>query len=261
MAPSLPVALSITWSDAPRQQLTLDFDFEHPLTPEQSADLQRLVNVFVAVGSYGGFASVNAPPPESSMNLAQTNLTVLSQPSFVLEAQQVDVRAFQLLRNALWRWSSRNPAIRALQITDRTSQARAQSVELVQPTWITEIRAYPPQSELVRIRVEHDDPSDYQKERRCVVEFGRPIPNEVFATVAEPIAAWAALMSEGAYAPPVRPPFEAEVWLENVGPYDEYSVELALSLFEASEASWYTLMNCLEHYSALRERIMLATIE
>lgn len=260
MAPSQPPGLAITWSEASHQQLVLDFDLERPLTPEQSADLQRLVNVFVAVGSYGGFARLNAAPSESSMNLAEVNLTTPSRPSFVLEARQVDVRALQLLRNALWRWAARNPAIRTLQITDRTSPSRAQSVKLVQPTWTTEIAAYPPQSELVQIRVEHDDPGDYRKERRCVVEFGRRIPKQVVATAAEPMAAWAALLYNGAYAPPVRPPFEAEVWLENVGPYDERSMELVLSLFEASEASWYTLMNCLDRYSTLTERIVLATI-
>jgi hypothetical protein len=261
MAPSQPPTLSITWSDAPRQQVALDFDFEQPLTPDQAADLQRLVSVFVRVGSYGGFARINAPPPESSMNVAEANITVPSRPWFVLEARHVDVRALQLLRNALWRWSARNAAIRALRITDRTSRTRAQSVELVQPTWTTEIPAYPPQSELLQIRVEHDDPGDYQKQRRCVVEFGRRVPHEIFSTAAEPIAAWAALLFEGAYAPPVRPPFEAAAWLENLGPYDEYSVELAFSLFEASEAAWYTLMNCLEHYSVLTERVVLATIE
>ena len=61
--------------------------------------------------------------------------------------------------------------------------------------------------------------------------------------------------------PPVKPSFEAEVWQENLGPYDEYSVELAFSLFEASEAAWYTLLNCLERYSRTTERVVLVTIE
>lgn len=261
METSSPPPLSITWSDAPRQQLALDFEFEQGLTPERSTDLQRLINVFAGVGAHGGFARIHAAPPESSMRLTQANLTEPERPSFVLEAEQVDIRALQLFRNSLWRWSANNQAIREVRITDRTSQVRAQSVELVQPTWTTEIPAYPPQSEHVRIRVEHGDPADYQKERRCVIEFGRRVPNEVFTTAAEPIAAWAALMYEGAYATPVRPAFEAQAWLQNLGPYDEYSVEVAFSLFEASEASWYTLMNCLERYSALTERIVLATIE
>jgi hypothetical protein len=111
------------------------------------------------------------------------------------------------------------------------------------------------------MRVEREDPADYQKERRCVVEFGRPAPRDVFESLLGRLGEWVELLGHGAYGPPVKTAFEAEVWQENLTAYDAYSVELAFSLFEASEFAWNTLLNCLQHYSLTVEPIVLVTIE
>jgi hypothetical protein len=250
--------LSISWTNAVLQELVLQFELEQPPTPEQLGDLERLVASFVAVGSYGGFVRESVSPSMSSMRLMRKNLSSATQPAFLLSAQQVDVRAFQLLRHGAWRWSARAQAVRSVAVVDGTS---GQAVQLPDATWTTEEAAYPPQSRALQIRVEMEDPADYHKQRRCVVEFARPVPDEIFKSAISPIAAWVALANEGVYGPPVKPSFEAEVWQENLGPYDEYSVELALSLFEASEAAWNTLLNSLECCSRTTERIVVVTIE
>jgi hypothetical protein len=260
MSPSAP-PLSMTWTNAALQELVLQLELEQPPTPEQFSDLEKLVASFVAMGGYGGFVRETVSPFESSLRIVQTNFSSPTKPAFLLEALQLDVRAFQLLRHGAWRWSARAQGVKAITVDDRTRGAAARPVQLPDPTWNTEEMAYPPSSQLIQFRIERGDPADYQKERRCVVEFGRVVPNGVFESAIIPIGAWVALANEGAYGPPVRPSFEAEVWQENLGPYDEYSVELALSLFEASETAWNSLLNCIERYSHSTERVALVTIE
>lgn len=261
MIPRLAPPLSISWTNAVSQELVVRFELEQPATAEQLDNLQKLVASFVAVGSFGGFARELVSPSESSLTLARFNPSFPMQPTFLLNAQQIDVRAFQLLRNGAWRWSGQAQGLRSITVLDLTPVQHTDPIQLPDVTWATEDAAYPPQSRLLQIRVEHEDPVEYHKQRRCVVEFGRKVPIEVFKSVVVPISAWLELAGEGAYCPPVKLPFEGEVWQENLGPYDEYSVELALALFEASEAAWNTLLNCLERYSKTSEPVVLVMIE
>lgn len=261
MSPTPIPPLSVSWSDAATQELAVRFELEQAATPDQLQFLENAVAQFVALGAFGGLGRSTVSPVDSSLAIKGSNLTVPTEPLFELAAKDVDVRSFQLLRHVAWRWSAQAQAIRLMELTDHTPGAQRQRPQLPDATWKTEQAAYPPQSQLLQIRVEHGDPADYQKERRCVIEFGRRVPNHVFDDVVAPISAWLQVAAQGAYGLPVKPAFEAEVWLENLGPYDEYSVELALTLFEASEAAWYSLLNCLERYSVTAEPIVLVTIE
>jgi hypothetical protein len=258
-APPTP-QLAVTWTNAAQQDLLLKFELAAPSTPEGLAELEGLVRNFAAVGAHGGFARETTSPPDSTLVCTQADLSDPTQPAFTLAARQVDVRAFQLMRHLAWRWSAAAQAVFRVVVTDQTSGPVARAVQLPEATWGTEEAAYPPLSQRVSIRVEREDPSDYRKSRRCVVEFARPVPADVFDSVLARIGAWAALLGRGAYGPPVKAPFEAEVWPENLGPYDEYAVELAFSLYEASESAWDVLLNTLQDYSAKVEPIVLVTI-
>ena len=254
-------ALSVTWTDAQRQELLVSIELGHPASAGQRAELERAVAAFVALGGHGAFAREMASPVDSSMALARTDAHSSTHLAFLIMAQQVDVRAFQLVRHVAWKWAARAQPVRSVTVDDRTAGHHARPVVIPDATWGTEQTVYPPVSEWVQVRIEREDPADYHKERRCVVEFGRRVPQYVFETVTEYIGAWVALASHGAFGPPVRPAFEAEVWQANLGPYDEYSAELALSLFEASELAWNPLVNCLQRYSQAVEPITLVTIE
>jgi hypothetical protein len=256
-----PPPLSITWSGATRQELLVTIELARPASVEQLADLERAVAMFAALGSHGAFPRATASPTDSSMALTHADAHSPTRLAFVITAQQVDLRAFQLVRHVAWRWSARAQPVRAVAVLDRTEGHHARPIDVPDTTWGNEESVYPPLSQSLQVRVERDDPADYHKERRCVVEFGRRVPQYVFETVNEYIGGWVALVSRGAFAPPVRPAVEGEVWQTSLGPYDEYSAELALSLFEASELAWNPLVNCLQRYSQAVEPVVLVTIE
>ncbi len=225
MVPRPIPPLSLSWTNAASQELVVHFELEQPSIPDGLDDLQRVVACFVTMGASGGFAREMVSPVNSSLSLTGEDLSSPTGPTFFLYSEQVDIRAFQLLRHCGWRWSADAQALRSISVSDRTPGQEARQVQLPDATWATEEAAYPPQSQLLQFPIERGDPADYQKERRCVVEFGRAVPSEVFESVIASISAWVDLAAEGAYGPPVRPSFEAEVWEENLGPYDEYSVE------------------------------------
>ena len=253
--------LSISWTNAPRQDLLLEFGLGAAPTPEQLTNLEGLVGSFVTAGGHGAFAREMAPPSDSSLVLTRAKLLSPMQPAFLLTGCELDVRAFQLVRHLAWRWSARMQPVHSVTVSDLTPGQQARMVQLPDATWGTEAAAYPPLSQRLQIRVEREDPGDYQKERRCVVEFSRSVPDDVFESLLSRIGEWVALMGQGAYGPPVRSAYEAEVWQENLSAYDKYSTELAFSLFEASEFAWNTLLNSLQHYSLTVEHIALVTIE
>jgi len=256
MVPRPAPRLFTTWTDAAQQELLLQFELGAAPTPEQLSDLERLVSSFVTVGSHGGFARELVSPSDSALILTRANLSSPMQPAFLLTSQQVDVRAFQVVRHLAWRWSALAQPVRGITVSDQTPGEHARQVQLPDATWRTEAAAYPPLSQRLQIRVEREEPADYQKERRCVMEFSRPEPREVFDSLVGRVGGWVALVGHGAYGPPVKPAFEAETWQENLAAYDDYSVELALSLFEASEFAWNTLVNALEQYSGKLKGIL-----
>lgn len=253
--------LSISWTNAPRQDLLLEFGLGAVPTPEQLTNLEVLVGSFITAGGHGAFAREMASPSDSSLGLTRANLSSPMQPAFLLSGYEVDVRAFQLVRHLVWRWSARMQTVRDVTVSDLTPGQQARVVHLPDATWGTEAAAYPPLSQRFQIRLEREDPGDYQKERRCVVEFSRPVLRDVLESLVARVGEWVALMGQGAYGPPVKSAYEAEVWRETLAAYDEYSAELVFSLFEASEFSWNTLLNCLQHYSLTVEPIVLVTIE
>jgi hypothetical protein len=228
---------------------------------EQLSDLEGLVSSFAIVGRHGGFTRETASPFDSSLILTRPKPSSPMQPAFLLTGQQVDIRAFQLVRHLAWRWAARAQPVHEVTVSDQTPGQQARPIQLPEATWRTETAAYPPLSQRMQIRVEREDPADYQKERRCVVEFGRPEPRDVFESLLGRLGEWVALVGQGAYGPPVKPAFEAVVWQENLAAYDEYSIELALSLFEASEFAWNVLLNVLQHYSLTVAPIVFVSIE
>lgn len=72
---------------------------------------------------------------------------------------------------------------------------------------------------------------------------------------------WFVLTRYGAWAPPDFDIVESMVDLANLTPYDEYSVELALSMFEASECAWYAQCNVLGRLSEQEARRSVESIE
>jgi len=260
MTNAIPL-LSIDWSDAEEQALVLQFVLAAEPATDTVQQLENLVDLFVTAGNHAAFVRDQFPPEGVSLTLTARDHSSPLRPVFSLRARGLDVRSVQVLRNISWRFSAQAHPIVSVEIRDRTPNTSPRRFELPAAEWGTEEEAYPPLSNRLGFRVEREDPLDYRKSRRCLVEFGRPVPNDVIDAAIARAREWVSLAELGAFSPPAKPPEEAEVWEDVVAAYDEYSVELVMSLFEASELSWNVLLNLLAHFSRTIEPVTLVTIE
>ena len=69
-----------------------------------------------------------------------------------------------------------------------------------------------------------------------------PLEASGFASLLRVVEAWAALLEAGGYSSTVS---DSLVTLGSLHAYDEYSIEVVWSLFGASEAAWFGLVNAL----------------
>jgi len=146
MATECAPGLSISCTDAARQNLFLRFTMGAAPTPGQLGELKEIITSFAAVGNNGGFARETTSPSDSSLVLTHANLTFLTQPIFQFAAQQLDIRAFQLVRHLAWRWTSTAQPILSIQVSEQISDLHPRVVRLPDATWSTELAAYPPLS-------------------------------------------------------------------------------------------------------------------
>jgi hypothetical protein len=252
-----PAAPSLTLHDsgAAQQELAVTFLLQQPADAQQLQALLDTVSAWVAVGDCGGFVRSVAAPSNAALSMLRWRFDDPSRPAFLLNAQQLDPGAWQLLRHAAWRWGAQGPQVQDMRVIDRTPGGPWPGTQVPSVTFATQGEDYPPRSSALGFAVTHGNPGDYAKERRCVVDFGEPVDASAPAAAIAAMSDWLKLAELGAWALPVRSPLEAAVLVENLALYDEYSVELALSLFEASECAWYSLCNVLARISHDYERI------
>jgi hypothetical protein len=250
---------SLAWADIASQSFLLEFKLAPNGLPLHLVELSKCVEVFVRVGSHGGFTAPGGLAHEGGLSLVTGNVNNPENPRFILEARSVDVRAFRVLDNLISRFSAR---VHRVSEVDAGSLA-PQAVPVFFPPlgWDNAHDLYPSVSSRNTVQVETEDPLDYHKGRRCVAEFEHRQPREELEVLRAWIDDWATIVELGGYSLPVREPAEAEAWIDTLQIYDEYSVEVVFSLFEAAEEAWNPLVNLLNRFSAEVDRLRLVSIE
>jgi hypothetical protein len=135
-----------------------------------------------------------------------------------------------------------------------------QEVELPLPDDLNEADVYPPVSSELSFTVEWDD-TVVSKGRRCLVEFQNPPGPFHVAGIAARASMWGDILEAGGYAMPLGLPHEIESIAGSISQFDEYTVEVEVARFMASEAAWDILLNLLDSYSRSASRIVMVTVE
>ena len=103
--------------------------------------------------------------------------------------------------------------------------------------------------------------SEFSKLRRCLVEFQKAPDAETVRTLSGWIAPWYAILEAGGFALPIGPPHETECISGPVSQFDEFTVEIVVERFFASERAWDVLANMLDKYSRTHSWLSRITIE
>ncbi|PTR08973.1 hypothetical protein C8R32_10452 [Nitrosospira sp. Nsp5] len=252
---------TVVWDKALAQQFSIDFVLASNASLSHIAELSKCLRAFVQVGVHGGFVEPTEAPHEGSLSLVSQDFGNPEKPRFLLEARSIDVRAFLVLQNLVARFSRRVHRVYGVEV--RSLAPLAGDVHVLFPplTWDNAHDLYPGLSSFISVRVQIEDPQDYHKGRRCVVEFQQPEVREKLELLREWINHWATIVELGGYSLPVREAHEAEAWVDVLQIYDEYSVEVVFSLFEAAEEAWKPLINLLDRFSIEIGSLALVSVE
>lgn len=253
--------LDLQHSGAVEQEHAVVFQLEAPARSEQLEELLAIVMAWVAVGQRGGFVRRSAMPNDAALALDRWEFDDPHRPAFLLRARQLDRTAWALLRHAAWRWGARGPLVQKIKVIDRTPGGPWVTVQVPEMSYARQPTEYPQMCDNLSFDVTYGNPGEYAKTRRCVIDFGRPVEATTMDGVIAAASDWFELARYGAWAPPDFDVAAAMVDLGNLAPYDEYSVELALSMFEASECAWYVLCNVLGRLSVEHEALHSVEID
>lgn len=253
-----PNTFSLTWAAAASQSLVIEVTLCPGAEQADISELEQWIGRFVDVGSHGGYA-------DTLLSHLRPDLAIVGRTSdarrleLTLEAGPLDERAFAILGNIVSRFDARVHGVERCIVRSLAPDAAMRVLPAL--TWETAHIDYPGPPTAVALRVELEEPRDYHKGRRCLVEFGHPAPREHLERLREWMDRWAMLVEIGGFSRPVRGPGEAEAWVDTLQIYDDYSVELVFSLFECAEESWGVLLKLLNRFTVEIAPIELVSIE
>lgn len=220
--------------------LTVECDgrFDPPIE-----EIGRLVAVFTQAGELGAFpAAAHSGGPSRIGRIAGPKSSDQSI-AFEMTASGITPQAFQILRNLLGWSEAIHGGVASLRIRDK--QRRDQGRTAPFPGDVDEEDAYPPPWEKLGFAIDWEN-TQYSKSRRCLIEAARPLETADVEQVAETARAWSALLDEGGFVLPSDFPSETESSSGSVSQFDEYSVEISVLRFQASEMAWASLANMID---------------
>lgn len=255
MAERLP-SLVLSGSAGAKVSYEVTVEIASPMDDAVFETLQWLIGAFAEAAAHGAFPVSSVIPGESRLTVVSSTVSPPDVFSCQLEAEFVDPRAFQLLRNMAGRLKLQEIDVTRITVTELGQDERP-PVELPEPDDDNEYDIYPELSSRLGFAVEGED-SDFSKSRRCLVEMRDPVEASHVLGIRDWIQPWYLLLEAGAFALPVGLPDETDSIRGSVTIFDELTVEISVDRFLASETAFFVLINMLDAYG--RTSIPMARI-
>jgi hypothetical protein len=231
-----------------RAELDISIDLADGDHKVAKGPLDEITKAFVHPGELGGYPSPGTRPRNSRLRPI-ANAIASAGLGFAVEAERVDPRAFQLLRNMAARLRIEDVEVRRITVRARGLKA-ATPVVLPEPDDDNEDDVYPPTSDILGFEVfsEEEEPSYV---RRCLLEYRSSLLGTDVLEVAKWVEPWFELLEQGAFAMPWGFPEEADSLRGSISQFDDITLEIVVDRFRASESAWNVLVNLLESYAGI----------
>lgn len=214
--------------------------------------------VFVAAAERGAFcvASPRARRIEASV-LPRAG----GQLKFALAGYAFGPQAFQVLRNLVADRDDGPSGVDEVTVAPIADAVHWPSVPpLPPPNDDDDLDEYPPVSSGAGIELVWE-PVGGSWVRRCLVEYPSPPEAEEIDALSDWVEPWFELLELGGYALPIGSPNDVASARGGTVQFDEYSAELTVMRFEASEAAWAALINMIASRDAARRSMMRLTFD
>jgi hypothetical protein len=218
----------------------------------------EMLDDFVQAGSFGGYAHPTAEPERSNL-IMHSSSSVQGGLQYRLQSDSIDLRAFQVLRNMIARLQLDDIFATRLVVSD-TLTGDSKKITLPIPDEDNEDDVYPSVPARPAFNIELDDIGP-GRARRCVVECANPVEADQVLELERRVDSWFALLEDGGFALPIGHPAEEDCLRGAVCQFDEFSTEISVLCFRASEEAWNVLINILTAYSKLVAPVTSVVIE
>lgn len=215
-------------------------------TTLDEAGIQAIVGIVEAwagAAAHGAFPAAGVAPVRSGLRIDKARVDTPGALAFELQAQAIDVRAFQLLRSMAERLQRQRIAVRTVTVDMPAGSGRARSWPVI--TDESEFDSYPARSRQLRFAVTRE-PVDDRRLRRAVMDLHSPVTKGHVERLNAWMKPWFDMLDAGAWAHPVGPAYDVHCTSGSITLYDEQAVELCVNRFQASECAWDTMLNMLD---------------
>lgn len=239
----------------------LTFERSVPWPDDEVEAIAELVATFVDAGQHGAFPCPGKSAAELSLELRGDPVVNDAALGFWMDAENLDARAFQLVRHQVSRLELAPPdSLRRIfaGMTGPGTPAQRHAPVIDNDNDASE---YPPAVADPGFYVEHDGSLSYTKSRRILVELKEEIEGPPVDDFIAYVAPWAALLEGGALALPLGLPDVMDNIMGLVTQFDAYTLEIFVPTYQSSESGIDLLLNTLAAYHVRERPVRLVTIE
>lgn len=255
--PDLFPTLTLAGLGSPSARLELIVDRVDPADPTGVAVIEA-VRSFARAGEYGGYAAPGKTADQSRLSVTGDPKTLLKGLHFELQAAHIDPLAFQILRNMMATLNLEGAGITSILVRE-VRQGNLARVELPIADEDNEEDVYPGLSDDLSFPPDWED-SDSIKFRRVVVEARQKLSPDQVIVFQQRVESWLVLLQAGGFCLPMGPPDEAVCSSGSVSQLDEMAVEIAVTVFLASETAWNVLFNILDAIARTQAALAVVTV-
>ncbi|CAN5718526.1 hypothetical protein BH11PSE13_BH11PSE13_11390 [soil metagenome] len=227
---------------------TITVELRFGCAPElvNSSPYEQAAGLFMACASRGAFCQASEAP--RVWKLVQGVSAHWSGPSLtlLLRIEHFDARGLQVLRNLLVGAAEPENRIDGIVVKVPMELRGYRRDEQAMPMLDedNEDDEYPALSERLGFDCVDEEVDDTWV-RRCVIEYAAPVSPEEVERLEHWVEPWFNLLEMGGYALPIGLPENVQSAPGGVNQFDEFSIEISLMKFHASEMAWHALANML----------------
>jgi hypothetical protein len=199
-----------------------------------------------AAGAGGAFPASAISRHESSLVLTSEERLGSDVVVHRLGAINIDVRAFQCLRNIVRALRREQIFVVQLDVVD-VDESGGQTMDLDWPTDRNDSVAYPGMSPGLESVLEREE-SDFSKLRRCLIEVRESLDADAVDRFEQSVQPWYRLVEAGGFSTPIGLPEDVESIAGSVSQFDEQTIEVTLTRFLGSEQAWMALANMADRF-------------
>ncbi|MEA3183133.1 MAG: hypothetical protein QOI59_6656 [Gammaproteobacteria bacterium] len=205
----------------------------------------RALEIFAACLARDAF-SLAAPAREGESEAPPLRYRSSTQAiEALINSTGFDIRCMQVLRNLLLRELESDERLSSMVVTALAdADVAGRTAVLPFPEEDTEETQYPAARDALGFHCVEEELADSWV-RRCMVEFVQPLQMQDLERISIATDPWFDLLEGGGYAFPLGHPRETESVRGAVLQFDEYSVEISMMRFQASDMAWNALVNML----------------